>query len=150
MQDHRKVAKVSQKNDAHCDDSDLLIIYRFMLSVVSVTTPWERTTYLPQDSSVIMSCTSEKFRSLVWHITLPGHDQPHQFFDELVIAILNNHSFYKMPEIEHDMSKTIQLLINGTEGNNGTTIACVDVAEASTINKTTIIIDGEYRGLWSS
>lgn len=114
-----------------------------------VSTPWEPTTHLPRSSSAIMSCTGEKTRSLEWHITLPGHNtQPLEFFRTPTIEHLNNHTFYEMPEIEHDMSKTIQLLINSTEGKNGTVIECVDVGLASTINKTIIIIDGEYSGLW--
>jgi hypothetical protein len=95
-----------------------------------------------------MNCTGEKSRNLQWFITLPGHNtQPLPFFHEETIENLNNHTFYKMPEIEHDMSKTIQLLINTTEGKNGTVIECVDVGLSLTINKTIIIIiDGEYSG----
>ena len=118
---------------------------------MSVSTPWEPTTHLPRLSSVIMSCTGEKSRNLEWFITLPGlhNAQPLPFFNEKTIENLNNHTFFKMPEIEHDLDKTIQLLINNTEGKNGTVIECVDVGLSLTINKTIIIIiDGKYSGLW--
>ena len=92
-----------------------------------------------------MSCTGEKSRNLEWFITLPGHNaQPLQFFYEKIIEHLNNHTFYEMPEIEHDLDRTIQLLINSTEGKNGTVIECVDIGLSLAINKTIIIIDGEY------
>ena len=95
-----------------------------------------------------MSCTGEKSRNLEWFITLPGnaHDQPLQFFYEEIIKKLNNDTFYEMPEIEHDLDRTIQLLINSTEGKNGTVIKCVDVGLSLTIDKTIIIIDGKYSG----
>ena len=93
-----------------------------------------------------MSCTGEKSRNLEWFITLPGHNaQPLQFFFEVIIEHLNNHTFYEMPEIEHDLDRTIQLLINSTEGKNGTVIECVDIGLSLAINKTIIIIDGEYQ-----
>ena len=94
-----------------------------------------------------MSCTGEKSRNLEWYITLPG-DNTRQFYFEMVIEKLNNNTFYEMPEIEHDLDKTIQLLINSTEGKNGTVIECVDIGLSLTINKTIIIIDGKYSGLW--
>ena len=96
-----------------------------------------------------MSCTGEKSRNLEWFITLPGlhNAQPLPFFNEKTIENLNNHTFFKMPEIEHDLDKTIQLLINNTEGKNGTVIECVDIGLSLIINKTIIIIDGKYSGL---
>ena len=114
---------------------------------MSVSTPWEPTTHLPRLSSVIMSCTGEKSRNLEWYITLPG-DNTLQFYYEIAIEKLNNHTFYEIPEIENNLDKTIQLLINSTEGKNGTVIECVDVGLSLTINKTVIIIDGKYSGLW--
>ena len=135
-------------NDAHCDDSEVQHYHGYLIAVtctVSVMTPWESVTHIPRDSSVIMSCTAGRGRVPKWYITLPGDNtQPLQFFYKEVIARLNSRNFYEMPTIEHDIGETIQLLINSTEGKNGTKIDCVDIGPSMTINETSIIIDGEY------
>ena len=103
-------------------------------------TPWESETHIPQDSSVTMSCNGEKNQALEWTITLPGHRVPFQFGFQAQVKKLHKHNFYKLKA----MGNTVQLLINSTEGNNGTKIECVDVGSALTINETILIVDGEY------
>ena len=110
---------------------------------MSVATPWELDTYIPRESVIQMNCTGEKSQALRWAITLPGHPTPDQFLYPEHIARLNSHNFYKMPEVEHEMGKTIQLLINNTERTNGTRIQCVDIGSAMTINETTLTVYGK-------
>ena len=111
---------------------------------VFVTTPWESVTYIPRDSSVVMSCTGENNQVPAWTITLPGHSGSLQFgFQEQVLK-LNKHNFYKMLEVGRDMNNSIQLLINSTEGKNGTTIQCDDVGSAEKLYETILTVYGKH------
>lgn len=119
-----------------------LIIY-----AVTVALPWETNTLIPQGSTVRMNCTAESdHAALVWTITLPGREVLYQFTFEQSIRILNDHGFYELPGIE----ATIQLLINRTEGNNGTVVRCDDISSNIVISQTALIVYGKcavYRPL---
>ena len=56
------------------------------------------------------------------------------------VNILNNHGIYELPNVVD----SIQLLINNTEGINGTRIKCVAIGSTmtTTISVTTLIIIG--------
>ena len=84
--------------------------------------------------------------SPVWSILLSGTTAITQFSFERSIMLLNSRGFYKvpLPEVQTGtLNKTIQLLINNTEGNNGTMIMCNDVVSATLFSETTLIIYGK-------
>ena len=117
--------------------------------IVLVTTPWDSITYIPRDSSVVLSCTGEKNQVPAWSITLPGHMGFLQFSFQQQILELNKHNFYKMLDDEHDVNNSIQLLINSTEGKNGTTIQCDDIESATKLYETNLTIYGKHLINWS-
>ena len=84
-----------------------------------------------------MTCTGERSEVLYWSIQLADSETDTQFDYPSSISMLNGHSIY---EIDIDTPDTIGLLINNTEGNNGTIIQCVDGHTVTTISQTTIII----------
>ena len=75
-----------------------------------------------------------------------GSDPSH-FDYESSIKLLNDHGFYEVPvpveDLELQMNNSIQLLINKTEGNNGTLVKCFDAGSGSSLYQTTIIITGK-------
>ena len=115
--------------------------------IVGVSPPWERTTYVPHNSSVRINCTANSsVYSPVWSILLSGTTAITQFSFERSIMLLNSRGFYKvpLPEVQTGtLNKTIQLLINNTEGNNGTLIMCNDIVSATLFSETTLIINGK-------
>ena len=88
------------------------------MNAVSVATPWEMITYTPPGSLIYFNCTSEEIQHLEWSVILSGIRTQSQFDVEESIRLLNSHGIYKLPKVEN----TIQLLINNTDGNNGTEI----------------------------
>ena len=113
--------------------------------LVSVAPPWDTNTYVPQGSSVHVNCTGEKNQHPAWTIILTGSQAVSlQFSFEQSVRLLNSRNFYKLLEVELEMATTIQLLINSTEGNNGTVIQCVDIGSATIISETTLTVYGEW------
>ena len=105
--------------------------------IVDVASPWQENTYVPQNSSIHMTCTGERNQVLYWSIQLADSETDTQFDYPSSISILNGHSIY---EIGINASDTIGLLINNTEGNNASIIQCVDGNTVTTISQTTLII----------
>ena len=114
------------------------------MNAVSVATPWETITYIPPGSLIYLNCTSEEIQHLEWSITLSGTRNLSYYDVEESIRVLNSHGIYKLPKVE----KTIQLLINNTDGNNGTEILCVDVASlGKALSETTLMNIGRLYSL---
>ena len=116
-----------------------------LYSTVGVSSSWERTTYVPQDSSVLMNCTANSsVHSPVWSILLSGTTAITQFSFPRSIMLLNSRGFYEvmLPGVQPGALKTIQLLINNTEENNGTLIKCNDVVSSTLFSETTLVIYG--------
>ena len=80
--------------------------------------------------------------TLHWSILLANTSTPILFDSE---RLLNERGIY---EIEQETPETIRLLINSTEGNNGTMIKCsaidIDTASIITISETTLIVPGKF------
>ena len=70
---------------------------------------------------------------------VPGARVENQFDYPSTINLLNNHGIYELPDVSGVDS--IRLLINNTEGINGTRIKCVAIG-ATTISITNLIISG--------
>ena len=114
---------------------------------VGVSPPWERITYVPQDSIVHINCTANSsIHNPVWSILLSGTTAISQFSFPPSISLLNRRGFYEvmLPEVPGTL-KIIQLLINITQGNNGTRIMCNDVVSSTLFSETNLIIVGKNR-----
>ena len=118
--------------------------YVHVIHAVSVSSPWETSTYAPQSSLIQVNCTNKEihYSRLYWSIVLPGARVEIQFDYPSSVNLLNNHGIYEFPN-EVD---SIQLLINNTEGINGTTIKCIAIGSTmtTTISVTTLIITGKF------
>ena len=117
-------------------------LYVCVIHAVSVSSPWETSTYAPQNSLIRVNCTNKEihYSRLYWSIVLPGARVEAQFDYPSSVNILNNHGIYELPNVVD----SIQLLINNTEGINGTRIKCVAIGSTMTteISVTTLIITG--------
>ena len=56
--------------------------------------------------------------------------------------LLNNRGFFKLADMTTERTKTIRLVVNSTDENNGTEIQCIDPGTAVTVNETTIVVFG--------
>ena len=93
-----------------------------------------------------MNCTAKSSEhSPVWSILLSGSTAISQFSFTQSIRLLNSRGFYELtlPDVQPGTLKTIQLLINSTEINNGTLIKCNDVGSSTLFAETTLIIYGK-------
>ena len=114
---------------------------------MSLTTPWQPQTNIPQNSLIYATCTSdtESAQSLYWSILLANVSTFSQFDGTSNSRFLNERGIY---EIEQETLETIRLLINNTEGNNGTMIVCsaidINTANIITISETTLIVPGKF------
>ena len=116
--------------------------------LVTLASSWPENTFVPQNSAIHMTCTQSGERNQVpyWEIRLPSTSGDSQFDDS---GLLNEHGLYKCQpqvDLETTNSTIIGLLINRTEGNNGTRISCVyldDFSGPATISETTLIILGK-------
>ena len=93
-----------------------------------------------------MNCTANSSEhSPVWSILLSGSTAISQFSFTQSIRLLNSRGFYELtlPDVQLGTLKTIQLLINSTEINNGTLIKCNDVGSSTLFAETTLIIYGK-------
>ena len=105
---------------------------------VFVEEPWPPNVFFPRGSSAVVSCTARRSLHQEWFITLPGAPTASQFTQE-GIRLLHSENIYKMPAIKLELTKTIRLYINDTEGKNGTRIKCVNPTMAVIISETTLI-----------
>ena len=109
-------------------------IYQYFL--VTLPSPWQESTFLPQHLLIQMTCTGDSNQNPYWSVHLADREISIWFPSRL----LNDHCIY---EIDHETTDTIWLLINCTiEGNNGTVVRCVDGNSGNTIAETTLIIHG--------
>ena len=93
-----------------------------------------------------MNCTANSSEhSPVLSILLSGSTAVSQFSFPQSISLLNNRGFYEivLPEVQPGIPKIIQLLINSTEGNNGTSIKCNDVGSSALFAETTLYVYGK-------
>ena len=114
-------------------------------STVEVSPPWERITYVPQNSILHINCTADSSaQNPVWSILLSGTTAISQFSFPPTVALLNNRGFYEIsvPEVPGTL-KTIQLLVNSTQRNNGTIVKCNDVVSSTLFSETRLIIFGK-------
>ena len=108
-----------------------------------MTLPWQAKTYIPQNASVQINCTVEGSTwNLAWSIQLAGSDNSIRFKFHHSIMLLNNRGFFKLPDMTTERRKTIRLVVNSTDENNGTEIQCIDPGTAITVNETTIVVFG--------
>ena len=99
---------------------------------------------MPHNSSLLMNCTLDSItQKAAWAIVLSGLTDPSPVQFERSLVLLNNRSFYNLPDITSGDQKIIRLLVNATEGNNGTVVQCIDTETASIISMTTIMIFGK-------
>ena len=114
---------------------------------VEVTEPWERTTYVPQRSSVHFNCTASKSEQslIIWSILLVGTDTPSLFGFPASINLLNSRGFYELPIVDEmtGSDHMIQLLMNSTENNNGTVVRCDGIDPPALLQETNIVTFGE-------
>ena len=117
-------------------------LYVCVIHAVSVSSPWETSIYAPQSSLIRVNCTNKEIHDsrLYWSIMLPDARVESQFDYPSSVNLLNNYGIYELPNVVD----SIQLLINNTEGINGTTIKCVAIGSTmtTTISITTLIISG--------
>ena len=108
---------------------------------MSLTTPWQANTYIPQNSLIYVTCNSERDQGPHWLILLANKTAAIDFDYLSSAKLLNDRGIYK---IEQQTNVTLRLLINSTESNNGTMIQCNDANTGGRISETTIIIPGMF------
>ena len=102
---------------------NLAIISR--LHAVFVQTPWEANTFVPADSIIQIECSAaDSSQRPYWVI-----NRFLQFTNPANKPGLNRRGIF---EVEQDDTGVIQMLINSTTDNNGTTIECVYVSDDDT------------------
>ena len=107
---------------------------------VSVEEPFPSYVFIPQGSSVVISCTANRSLEQAWSITLPGSSAATFFTYESSIALLRSENIYNTTDIIEELElRTIWLHINNTEGKNGTKIRCINTGTAGVISETTLI-----------
>ena len=108
-------------------------------------TPFKSNTYVPVGSSVRLSCTVNSSEpDPVWSIHLARTQAAIQFTFPPSINLLNNRGFYLVTRLEtNGRIKMTLLLINDTDGETGTTVACIDARTANTYYETRLFVYGE-------
>ncbi len=100
---------------------------------------------MPQNSIIRINCTANgSLHSPVWSILLSGTTAISQFSFPQTIKLLNGRGFYEimLPEVP-GTPKTIQLLVNSTQRNNGTLVKCNDVVSSTLFSETNLIVVGK-------
>ena len=105
---------------------------------------------MPQNSTIQINCTANSSaHSPVWSILLSGTTAISQFSFQASIRLLNSRGFYKIPLPEEPGTlEIIQLLINRTDGNNGTLILCNDVVSSTLFSETNLIVFGKNNNIY--
>ena len=121
----------------------MILIY---ISVTVTATPpwtWERTTYIPRGSSIIMKCTATSTnQKLSWSIRLANSSNFRESRpDDTTQDLFNRYGYHYNLQ---NKSEVIELLVNTTDNTNGTTVRCIDIAEfdSPTILETVLIVYG--------
>ena len=110
---------------------------------VKVSLPWEERIFVPQGSSVLISCTADTSNepdiesSLGWSIRLPDREIDDNF-GRAQKKILNDRGFYELPPT----AEAIRLVVNNTDGINGTVLKCADIPSGQLLQETTFLIQG--------
>ena len=111
---------------------------------VKVSLPWEERIFVPQGSSVLISCTADTSSesdiesSLEWSIRLPDREIDDDFENAQKKRILNDRGFYELPPT----AEATQLVVNNTDGINGTVLKCADILSGQLLQETTLLIQG--------
>ena len=105
------------------------------LYTVSLSSPWQNVTYIPHNSETYINCTGEG--DIYWLVHLSGLENPALFGDS--DETLHQRGFYGIPTLN---SATLSMVINMTEGNNGTVIRCIDSYSSEILSETTMITIG--------
>ena len=102
--------------------------------------------YVPHGSTTQINCTvHSNDQTPVWTILLGGTQTSVQFSFQESINLLNRRGFHQLPRVETETSKTIRLLINVTDENNGTNIRCEDInSSGRLVDDTTLFIYGKW------
>lgn len=117
---------------------------------VSVAEPWERITFVPPNSFVRINCTVKSNERGQWHFVLPGENSDsvvvRHFDADVDVRILHSNGFYELPLVQSEATKTIRVIINGTDTQkNNTRIQCIaSTSGTRDVNETTLIVFGEY------
>ena len=99
-----------------------------------------------------MNCTVKNNEIGQWHFALPGDNSDsvtvrfRLFEADEDVRILNSNGFYELPLVQSEATKTIRVIINGTDTQkNNTRIQCIASASGTRdVNETTLIVFGEY------
>ena len=113
------------------------------ICAVGISLPWETNTFIPQGSATQINCTEESSQVSQWEIRLAGRENFDRFSSTIEVERLNNHGFYELSTVDLGTETTTQLLLNSTNGNNGTVVKCINIVTSSTIAQTTLVIFGE-------
>jgi hypothetical protein len=110
---------------------------------VEVSLPWEDKTFIPQGSSVLISCTADTssesdIENLEWSIRLPDREIEDNFENEQKEKILNGRGFYELPPT----AEATRFIINNTDGIDGTVLKCADIQAGQLLQKTTLLVQG--------
>ena len=106
--------------------------------------PWEERIFVPQGSSVLISCTADTSSesdiesSLEWSIRLPDREIDDDFENAQKKRILNDRGFYELPPT----AEATQLVVNNTDGINGTVLKCADILSGQLLQMTTLLVYG--------
>ena len=111
---------------------------------VEISFPWEAKIFIPQNSSVLISCAADTTSepdiesSLEWSIRLPDRQIDDDFTNVQKKKILNNRGFFELPPT----AEATQLIINNTDGINGTVLRCADILSGNLLRETTLLVYG--------
>ena len=89
-------------------------------------------------SCIDTSSESDIESSLEWSIKLPDREINDNFEHAQKKKILNDRGFYELPPT----AETTRLLVNNTDGINGTVLKCADVLSGQLLQKTTLLVYG--------
>ena len=109
-----------------------------MLITVSVSSPWSNITFMPPNSMTYISCTDRRNGSSLQLLVFFSGTDDFIAYSDSSSGLFNRRGFYSVPQD----TVSIQLLINRTDGNNGTVIQCVE-SNSNTIDilsETTMIV----------
>ena len=92
---------------------------------------------------MLISCTADTSNesdiesSLEWSVRLPDREIDDNF-GRAQKKILNDRGFYELPP----KAEAIRLVVNNTDGINGTVLKCADIPSGQFLQETTLLIQG--------
>ena len=88
--------------------------------------PWEKNIFAPPNSVIRVTCTVERSDIAEMHFMLPGESNRFRHFRaDVDVTFLNNNGFYELPLVQSGTTRTLRVMINGTDSvKNGTVIWC--------------------------